>query len=229
MTVRNLFRTLAAASALFAASNALSQSEDKPLRQTEIESVRLKVQNDGDNAYFLFSEAIILRATNLVLECDQLEVFATRAAEAEGDVGKYGAIKEVIASGNVRITQEQRVATCQKAVVQPGEERIVLSGNPVVEQPGGRVITLNPEDEIILDRGNGQININTKGPNKLRLIGSPIRDLGFEEKEPIPQPQPLDESVNEQPPTDSDSKAKPGEEKSGDPQQDSTEKENSGK
>ncbi len=198
MTIRKL-ALIGAALIVVGASAPAQQTADMPLQQTEIESVRLRAQNDGDNAYIIFSEAVVLRGTNLLIECDQLEIFATRAAEGQEDFGKYGAIKEVIATGHVRITQAQRVATCEKAIVKPREERIILAGNPAVEQPGGLITVPNPEDEIVLERGNGTITVNTKGPKKLRLVGSPIRDLGFEQKEPEPT-QPLeDESTDAEP------------------------------
>ncbi|EDY82370.1 OstA-like protein [Verrucomicrobiia bacterium DG1235] len=171
-----------------AAVSSFAQIKEKPQIATEIESVRLQVENDGENAYFHFSEAVLLKATNMTVECDSLEVFATREAEEQSNIGKFSAIKEIIASGNVRIVQAERTATCQKAVVKPNEERIVLSGNPVVVQPGGRIVTYNPEDEILLDRGNGRISIITKGPRKLRLTSSAITDLGFEDQGPVPTP-----------------------------------------
>ena len=160
--------------------------EDKPMVATEIESIRLNVENDGENAYFHFIDSVRLTATNMVVECDSLEVFATREAEQQSNIGKFSAIKEIVASGNVRIVQEERTATCQKAVVKPNEERIVLSGNPVVVQPGGRIVTYNPGDKILLDRGNGRIQIITDGPRKLRLTSSAISDLGFEDQGPVP-------------------------------------------
>jgi len=173
--------------ALIAVLTLSAQPSEKPEVATEIESVRLKVQNDGENAYFLFSEAVVLTGTNLRLECDALEVFASREVKESGDFGKFRSIREIIASGNVKVTQQERSATCQKAVVKPDQERIVLTGNPVVEQPGGRIVTFNPEDEIILDRGNGRISINTKGPRKLRLTSSAIGDLGFEHHGDVPK------------------------------------------
>ncbi|MDQ8180681.1 LptA/OstA family protein [Pelagicoccus sp. SDUM812005] len=176
--------SLLAAGAL--AVSAFAQTEEKQPVATEIESVRLQVQNDGEKAYFHFSDAVKLTATNMVVECDSLEVFATRQAEEQSAIGKFSAIKEIVATGNVRIEQEERTATCQKAIVKPNEERIILTGNPVVVQPGGRIVTYNPDDEILLDRGNGRISIITKGPRKLRLTSSAIGDLGFETKEPIP-------------------------------------------
>ena len=170
----------------FLAVSATAQKQDKIPVATEIESVRLQVENDGENAYFHFTGAVRLTATNMILECDSLEVFATRQAEEQSAIGKFSAIKEIIATGNVSIVQEERTATCQKAVVKPNQEHIVLSGNPVVVQPGGRIVTYNPEDEIVLDRGNGRISIVTKGPRRLRLTSSAIGDLGFESEAPVP-------------------------------------------
>lgn len=170
----------------FLAVSALAQNDEKQPVATEIESMRLQVQNDGENAYFHFSDAVRLTATNMVVECDSLEVFATREAEEQSNIGKFSAIKEIVATGNVRITQEERTATCQKAIVKPNEERIILTGNPVVVQPGGRIVTYNPEDEIVLDRGKGRISIVAKGPRRLRLTSSAISDLGFESEQPIP-------------------------------------------
>lgn len=178
--------TLSILAAGFLAVTAFSQTVEKPQVATEIESMRLQVENDGEKAYFHFSDAVKLTATNMIVECDSLEVFATREAEEQSNIGKFSAIKEIIASGNVRIEQAERTATCQKAIVQPNEERIILTGNPVVVQPGGRIVTYNPEDEILLDRGNGRISIIAKGPRRLRLTSSAITDLGFESKEPIP-------------------------------------------
>ncbi len=198
MNQRPAAKSILAALALAALQPLAAQPDEKPLRNTEIEAVRLKVENDGDNAYFVFNDDVVLYATNLVLECDQLEIFATRETESASDIGEYGAIKEVIATGRVRIVQEERVATCEKAIVQPRLQRIVLTGSPVVQQPGGRIVTQSPEDEIILDRGNGRITIDTKGPKKFRFVGSPIRDLGFEQQSPVPtEPTPQSEPETE--------------------------------
>lgn len=182
----NAKTTLSLLAACLTSAAAVAQTTEKPTVATEIEAVSLQVQNDGENAYFHFANAVRLTGTNMLLECDSLEVFATREAEEKSAIGKFSAIKEIIAKGNVRIVQEERTATCELATVKPNEERIVLTGNPVVIQPGGRIVTYNPEDEIVLDRGNGRISIITKGPRKLRLTSSAIGDLGFENQGPIP-------------------------------------------
>lgn len=172
---------LAAASALALATVCFAQAiPEAAVRPTEIESVRLRVQNDGDTAYFIFSEEVRLQATNLLLVCDTLEVFARRDADAEAAVGTLGAIQRIIATGNVRIEQAQRVATAGKAVVEPNEERIVLTEKPVVTQAGTRL----EADELIIERGKGTIVVNPTTPNKLRFIGPAIDDMGFENEKP---------------------------------------------
>jgi lipopolysaccharide export system protein LptA len=43
-------------------------------------------------------------------------------------------VAEIIAEGSVRITQGERVASGQRAVYDKNEERIVLTGSPVVKE-----------------------------------------------------------------------------------------------
>lgn len=196
---------LAAVFALSLATACFAQPiPEAAVRPTEIESVRLRVQNDGDTAYFVFSEEVRLQATNLILECDTLEVFARRDADAEAAVGTIGAIQRIVATGNVRIEQAQRVATAGKAVVEPNEERIVLTEKPVVTQAGTRL----EADELIIERGNGTIIVNPTTPNKLRFIGPAIDDMGFENEkpaEPEAEAPPAEDSAaeeNEAPPAE---------------------------
>lgn len=184
--IRSSLAILVAASLTLAAhAQSLPQKPDKPKVQTQIESVRLRVQNDGEKAYFHFIDAVVLNATNMYIECDSLEVFAIREAENQETIGKFGAIQEIIATGNVRIVQEERTAKCDKAIVQPNKERIVLSGAPaIVEQTGGTITS----DEIILNRANGRITFDGTTKRKIRLLGPAIGDLGFEQKQAVPAP-----------------------------------------
>lgn len=197
MKSRVLFSLLAAT---ILAANALSQQaseptapkaprEDKPLVATEIESVRLNVENDGENAYFHFIDSVRLNATNMVLECDSLEIFATREAEEKAQIGKYSAIREIIAKGNVKIVQEERTAICDLATIKPNEERIVITGAPArVLQTGGEITG----DKIILNRANGQITFEGSNSRRIRLRGPAIGDLGFEQTKPVPTPEDRD-------------------------------------
>lgn len=202
MKFRSLITRFFILALAFTTTIAFSQDDEEgaPLRDTTIESVRLRVQNDGDSAYFIFSDQVELHATNLFLKCDQLEVFAVRRAENEGDLGTLGAIDEIIATGNVRIEQAERVATAGKAVVQPNKQRIVLTESPVVVQAGTKL----EADELIIERGAGTIVVNPTTPSRLRLTGPPIGDIGFEDPKPI-EPEGAEQIPNaesDQPPAE---------------------------
>ena len=153
---------------------------------TEIQSVSLKAQNDGKEAYFLFTGDVKLTATNLLLQCDELQVHAERQGDTEEEIGQYGGIKKIIALGNVKIVQAEREATCGRAEVQPDLQRIVLTQDPVVIQAGTKLEAA----ELIIERGQGTILVNPTATNKkLRFTGPAIGDIGFEDKAPAAKPQ----------------------------------------
>ena len=60
-------------------------------------------------------------------------LFAGTINGAGATLGKYGKFKYLLATGHVRIVQGDRVATCGRAEVFPGDDRIVLTENPVVK------------------------------------------------------------------------------------------------
>ena len=88
----------------------------------------------------------------------QTLVFAGNAVARQGDISiasdrltiAYLAdgrqMKEIIAEGNVKVTQGERVATGQRAVYDSLEQKIVLSGAPVVAEGPNSV----SGDEIVL-------------------------------------------------------------------------------
>ncbi|MCK4536591.1 MAG: lipopolysaccharide transport periplasmic protein LptA [Desulfuromonadales bacterium] len=98
--------------------------------------------NSGDR-----SEPINISADRL--EADDVAqklVFVGNAVAKQGDITisserlvvQYSAdnrdVAEIIAEGSVRITQGERVASGQRAVYDKNEERIVLTGSPVVKE-----------------------------------------------------------------------------------------------
>lgn len=161
-----------------------SQTTDKPLVQTEVRADRFRGENDGEKAYLLFEDNVVLTATNMELRCNKLEVF-TLLKNDESDqpqgkvaIGVFSSIEKIVASGGVEIIQAERYATSEQAEVEPNEERVVLSGSPVVEQSGWRFS--NPNGKLILDRGNGRISAPGEENVQIQIIGPPIGDLGFE-------------------------------------------------
>lgn len=154
-----------------------SQSEDEPTSPTEIECGRARVENDGVNASFIFSEDVLLRATNMELRCDLLEVFTKRLSEEENTIGTFSSIRKIIATGNVSIMQAERTATAGKAEVLPNEEKVVLYDNPIVVQNG---YTFTGH-QLVIERGKGRIYVPGSENKRVRVVGPAIKDLGFEE------------------------------------------------
>ncbi|OGP79938.1 MAG: lipopolysaccharide transport periplasmic protein LptA [Deltaproteobacteria bacterium RBG_16_49_23] len=69
-------------------------------------------------------------------------------------------IKEIVATGNVRIVQLDRRATCQKATFFQNENKIVLDGEAVIREGdnivrGERVIYLVDEERSYVEGGKG--------------------------------------------------------------------------
>ncbi len=69
-------------------------------------------------------------------------------------------MKEIIATGNVKIVQQDRRATCQKATFHQNENKIVLEGEAVIREGenvvrGERVVYLVDEERSYVEGGKG--------------------------------------------------------------------------
>lgn len=128
---------------------------------------------------------VVLTGTNLRIACDRLEVVATRIGDPNDTLTTLEKFKYLLATGNVRLHQDQREVTCQRAEVLPAEEIVILSGAPVLIDHLNDVTVGTEVDhandyiaagaEIILRRGQRQVEI--KGA---RVTAPEIKDLGAE-------------------------------------------------
>lgn len=145
---------------------------------TVIESQLLDMRSTDNETSSLFTGSVVVTGTNMRLTCDRLEVVALRSADATATIGAVEKFKSLIATGNVRIVQGDREATCGRAEVLPGDDKIILTLKPVVTDRGvGWTWT---GDELVLLRGERQV----RGTN-VRIIGPPVKDLGFEKDKPL--------------------------------------------
>ena len=144
-------------------------------------------------------DRVIVTGTNLRITCDRLETISYRTGDKAQIVAKQNRFKSLIALGHVKIFQvdSNREATCGRAEVLPGEDRITLTIDP-------RVVDLDkdgkPEwtwtgDRLLLLRGERRV----QGDN-VRITAPGIKDLGFDkskaptstpvETAPTPAPAP---------------------------------------
>lgn len=135
----------------------------------------------------VFTGKVIVAATNLRLTCDRLEIVALRKADPTATIGKLESFKSLVATGNVRIIQGDREAACGRAELLPGDNKIVLTGQPVVVDHA--VNWTWTGDELEMLRGERLI----RGKNA-RFTGPPIKDLGIDKLKPAAPAAPAPET-----------------------------------
>jgi lipopolysaccharide export system protein LptA len=129
---------------------------------------------------FTFREGVTVTATNMKLTCDHLEVIARRSGDPAATFGKQENFKSLVAVGNVRIEQSDREATCERAEVFPGDDKVVLTGNPVVRSMDGQYQASGPK--MVLHRGERRAQIIAEAGERPRISLPPLKDLGYEKE-----------------------------------------------
>ena len=142
---------------------------------TELRSQKLEMTSTDDETTAVATTDVILTGTNLRITCDQLTIIATRLGDKDATIGTVDKFKYILATGNVRIVQGDREATAQRAEVFPREDKVVLSGAPVIiDHSSGMVASGEP---LILLRGQRAV----LGTN-VKITAPPIDDLGANAK-----------------------------------------------
>lgn len=126
--------------------------EDKPIvvksRSLEIDDTQKRV---------VFKGEVNARSPDFVIDCDQLSITYEQAPAKKGDKAQGNRIDTIEALGNVVIDRvEGGVATAQKAVFYQKEEKIVLTGGPVVKQgadsvEGDRITLFIKENRSVIE------------------------------------------------------------------------------
>ena len=124
-----------------------------------------------------FHDHVVVTGTNIVMYCDVLRVVATRKGDPTATIGKYGTFKSLVATGHVRILQADREATCGRAEVFPGEDRIVLTDKPVVRNPADNYEAAGYR--MVLYRGQRRAVIEAAPGERTRITLPPVKNMGF--------------------------------------------------
>lgn len=147
----------------------------KPI-PTVIESGSADMVSTPTETTFTFRENVSVTATNMKLTCDLLVVVARRSGDANATIGKQEQFKSLIATGNVRIVQADREATCGRAAVYPGEDKVELTENPVVRSVKEGWVQTGPK--MILYRGERRAVVEGTATERPRLVLPALKDLG---------------------------------------------------
>jgi len=117
------------------------QPSDKPVNITAD-----ALEADNKQGLVVFKGNVVARQEDMVIFSDSMAV----------NYDEKGGMKQIVATGNVKITRGDRVATGQKVVFYNAEQKIVLTGNPRVWQgadviSGERITLFVKEDRSIIE------------------------------------------------------------------------------
>ena len=175
---------LASAAALSLAA-AMPAAAPPPSTTVECSGIAESVSLNNETTT-VFHDKVAATGNDITLYCDYLKVITTGIGDkGASTVGKNDKFKYLLATGNVRIIQGDRVATCGRAEVFPGEDRIVLTENPVVRIESEQYEARGPR--IVLYRGQRRGVIEGTPSDRTHITLPAIKDLGFPtEKPPAP-------------------------------------------
>lgn len=133
--------------ALSVASNQQSEAPEAVATasrsQTVVQSKTLRMIEEADHTLFRFSETVSVDGTNLNATCGRLEVTAVpvsaQTREAPEASGPNMEVSLIEAFDDVVFKQTGRVATCDKATIQPIEGKVMLEGDAEVTDEMGKV------------------------------------------------------------------------------------------
>jgi lipopolysaccharide export system protein LptA len=182
-----------------APARAVPATPAAPTVPTVIESGAAEMVSTEKETTFTFSKGVTVTGTNIKLTCEFLEVVALRSGDPNATIGKQENFKSLIATGNVRIVQNDREAICERAEVFPGEDKVVLTGNPRVRSLDGDYEASGPRMELL--RGERRARIIQEDGQRPRITLPPLKDLGYEKEKPKTPPNA--ESSAEPPRTES--------------------------
>lgn len=129
---------------------------------------------------FTARDNVVVTATNLRMNCDVLTVVSGRTGDPAATLGKQEGFKSLVATGNVRILQNDREATCQRAEIFPGEDKVVLSGNFKLRALDNSFVQTG--DKGTLYRGERKAVIEGAGASRPTLTLPPLKDLGYDKQ-----------------------------------------------
>ena len=147
---------------------------------TVIESGSAEMVSTEKETTFLFRNGVTVTGTNLKMTCDHLEVVARRSGDPAATFGKQENFKSLVATGNVHIVQNDREASCDRAEVFPGDDKVVLTGNPKVRSVDGQYQATGPK--MVLHRGERRAQIIGEAGERPRISLPPLKDLGYEKE-----------------------------------------------
>ncbi len=125
------------------------KNSDQPLHVTS-----LQMEADNKNMIITFTGNVVATQGEMIIHADATNVYYEKTDEGNE-------VREIVATGNVKIQEGDRLATSEKAVFTNADQRIVLTGKPKVWQgkdmvSGDKIIVLLDEDKSFVESGSNE-------------------------------------------------------------------------
>ena len=120
-----------------------------------IKSKTLEIDNIQKIVTFL--DEVNAKKDDFTIDCQKLLVFYENLSPKKDDAEEKLKIDKIVATGNVKIVRTQGgMSTAEKAVYYEEDEKMVLTGNPVVKQgndfvEGDRIVIFLKENRSIVE------------------------------------------------------------------------------
>ena len=172
----------------------LLPAQDTVSERTVVVSDLLEMHGSETHNQFIFTGNVSVQGNNLTIRCDHMTVLARRSGESDATVGEIGSIDNILAVGQVVITQSGRTAFAGRAEVRPVDGLVILTKSPRVVQTNGEI----SGGRIILERGNKTVRVEPlegeAGGGRPTVLLDALPDMGFDE-----EPEEEDENLDEIP------------------------------
>jgi lipopolysaccharide export system protein LptA len=149
--------------------------------ETVITSDQMEAHSTDTETFCTFTGNVHVVSNNVHIECDRLDTISSRSGDKSEIVGTEAQFKHLQADGHVRITQGDRDAICGHAEVKEGQDKIILTQDPVIiDHSNG---TRAAGDTITLLRSLNKILID-----HARILAPPMKDFNLDKSQLAPSP-----------------------------------------
>lgn len=150
-----------------AAQNTALQT-DADRQKEKIHIVADVLTTDSQARFAEFSGKVRAAQGETVITSDRLKIFYSEQLTESGNAPPgEGAIKKIIAGGNVRISFDNRIATAEEAVYDTDSKILVLTGPQAKISSGADSIT---GEKITYNRSDGRITVESGQKSRVEAV-----------------------------------------------------------
>ncbi len=132
----------------------------------------------GTETTITFHDTVAAADNDLRMTCDFLQVVVDSQGGKATANGRPSKFKSMLATGNVRIDRDTKVATCGRAEISQNEDTIILSDNPFLRQTvDNSSTTPGPHGQIIYRRGQREAEFVPAPGEYLRTVLPTVKSL----------------------------------------------------